>query len=388
MTVENQFKLVVSIAAAIAGLAFLASGALADQHWIQHHFLPDFSMSPFARSVRVVAGRTLTAAAAASLFALARLIYRLKPGELCGFLAGAGRITAAVLLALIASEVILSTVFWRPFDQLKTGEEPSRHYDARLGWVNDPSRTGLLDIAGRRITYVIDRDSDRVAGTGGEADKSQPVILFTGESIVFGYKLPWEETIPAQVAGFTGVQAVNLAVEAYSDAQAYTRLMARIGEYQRPVAVVSIFMPSIFKKTLDRTRPGLDASLRPVPAERRLRLSILAHWLFPYESSAAITDGVTTARTIIRATAALARSRGAVPLTLVPRQLPESAMEREIRARVLDQAGLPYILVDLPAEWHVPGDPHPDQRGDRAMAEAIVRALRTAAPEGLSAGNP
>ena len=65
----------------MAGLALLAADVAAGAQWVQHHFLPDFSMSPFGRTARVAAGRSLAALAGLGLLVLARRLYRLKPGE-------------------------------------------------------------------------------------------------------------------------------------------------------------------------------------------------------------------------------------------------------------------------------------------------------------------
>jgi len=80
----------------------------------------------------------------------------------------------------------------------------------------------------------------------------------------------------------------------------------------------------------------------------------------------------------------LARARGAVPLIVVPQFIPEAPEEREIRSRVLDEAGLPYVWVQLDASWHVPNDGHPDARGAHAIAVAIANQLLSA---GVSPGN-
>jgi hypothetical protein len=96
----------------------------------------------------------------------------------------------------------------------------------------------------------------------------------------------------------------------------------------------------------------------------------------PYRSEKAIEREIGVTREVLLATADLARARGAVPLLLVPQFTPEEPLERVLRRRILDDAGLPYLLVELDPAWRVPGDAHPDARADHAMAVAIVSQLR------------
>jgi len=71
-----------------------------------------------------------------------------------------------------------------------------------------------------------------------------------------------------------------------------------------------------------------------------------------------------------------AQARGATPLILVPSFPPEHPAERELRHRILDDPGLPYVLVPLDPRWRIAGDGHPDAEANRAMAEAVLTALR------------
>ena len=227
------------------------------------------------------------------------------------------------------------------------------------------------------MTYTFDADSRRVKDASTTLDPNRPSIVFAGESFMMGYKLPWEETIPGQVEAMTGLQSVNLAVEGYSNAQAFLRLKQQLPEFRQPIAVVFLFLPSVFRKDIDRTLPRLDPELHLLQPEAPLRLTVLAHWLVPYESRRSITEGVVTAQHILRAVAEMAEARGAVPVTVVPDVADKRAGERGVRRRVLDEAHLPYVPVPLQSQWHVPNDEHPDARADHAMAAAVVRALRT-----------
>jgi LmbE family N-acetylglucosaminyl deacetylase len=47
-----------------------------------------------------------------------------------------------------------------------------------------------------------------------------------------------------------------------------------------------------------------------------------------------------------------------------------------LRQRVLDDAGLDYVLVPVDPGWRLANDPHPDRRAAHAVALAIAARLR------------
>jgi hypothetical protein len=154
------------------------------------------------------------------------------------------------------------------------------------------------------------------------------------------------------------------------------RLLTELPRFRRPVAVVSIFMPTLFDRNLDDDRPHLGPGLVWQPGVYQWRLAAIRDIMFPYRSAQAIERGISVTREVLRATVELARARGAVPLILVPEFAPEDPTEEVLRRRILDDAGLPYVWVKLDPNWHVPGDSHPDQRAARAMATALAARLR------------
>jgi hypothetical protein len=40
---------------------------------------------------------------------------------------------------------------------------------------------------------------------------------------------------------------------------------------------------------------------------------------------------------------------------------PEDRVEQARRRRILDEPGLPYLLVDIDPAWRLPGDVHPER---------------------------
>jgi hypothetical protein len=96
---------------------------------------------------------------------------------------------------------------------------------------------------------------------------------------------------------------------------------------------------------------------------------------FLYRRRSTIENGVATTRAVLAAAVRDARARGAIPLILVPSFSPEPETERRLRRHILDEAGLPYVLVPLDPRWRIAGDGHPDAEANRVMAEAVLAAL-------------
>jgi hypothetical protein len=256
--------------------------------------------------------------------------------------------------------------------------EPSRQRDPRVGWIFVPSRTGHEKVGNRTVEYAIDAAGYRVRSVDEPVDADRPTIVFAGESIMVGVRLTWDESIPAQTGALLGLQSANLAVSGFASDQAYLRLQTELARFRRPVAVVMLFMPLLFDRNLNDDRPHLGPGLTWLPAVNRWRLQTVAKFLVPYRSDETVERGVSVTREVLRATIDIARARGAVPVIVVPQFIPEAAEEREIRTRVLDDAGLPYVWVQLDESWHVSNDGHPDARAAHAIAVAIANQLRLA----------
>ena len=109
---------------------------------------------------------------------------------------------------------------------------------------------------------------------------------------MFGEGLTWDESVPAQVGAMLGMQSANLAVHGYGTDQAYLRLQAELPRFRRPVAVVSLFMTTLFGRNLDDDRPHLGPGLAGCPASPHGRLRSLAQLLVPYRSDETVERGV------------------------------------------------------------------------------------------------
>jgi hypothetical protein len=102
----------------------------------------------------------------------------------------------------------------------------------------------------------------------------------------------------------------------------------------------------------------------------------LAGLLVPYRRDTTVDAGVQMTRGVLRAIGGLARERHADPLVVVPQIGAEAVPEEQLRRRVLDENGVPYVVVPIDAEWHLSWDRHPDARAARRIATAVAARLR------------
>jgi len=354
---------------AITGLALVAGGIAATQPWLDRHFLPSFLMS---RQTYVRIETVVRLAIALSGFELITGARRAARWVTTRTLA----VLAAIVLALAASELVLRTVHLRPTEWRAINEEPRREPDPRLGWTFVPARTAYGTNGGRTVEYAFDPHGYRVRRADQPIDFDRPSILFAGESVMFGDGLTYDESVPAQVGALLSTQSVNMAVYGYSTDQAYMKVDAELPHFHRPLAVVALYMTALFGRNLDDDRPHLGPGLMWLPAVPHGRLITLGRLILPFRRDRTVEKGVVVTREVLRAIVDLARSHAATPLIVVPQIGPEDELERSLGRRVLDEASIPYVIVAIDPDWHLPRDRHPDARAARAIASAIADRLR------------
>ena len=365
-------RLIAEIVVSSIGGTFLVCAIVANQHFLDRHFVPSFFLPRHWYVVLQTFGRLLMAALGLWLVT----VVRSRAGRFASRSpVRAVHIVMATLLALGASNLMLRRVHLRPAEWLSPEDEPRRLPDSRLGWTWMPNRTGHKVIGGRVVNYAIDRSGYRVSRMDEPVDPEQPTILFTGESVMFGEGLNYEESIPAQVGAMMGMQTANLAVHGYGNDQAYMRLQSELPRFRRPVAVVSLFMTALFGRNLDQDRPHLGPGLTWLPAEHRPRLASLAKLIVPYRADKTVERGITVTQAVLRSSSELARAHGATPLLVVLQFGPEEEAEQVLRRRILDTANIPYALVEIDSSWRLAWDRHPNARAARAIATAITNEL-------------
>jgi hypothetical protein len=209
-------------------------------------------------------------------------------------------------------------------------------------------------------------------------DRSKPTILFAGESITAGFGLEWDETFPAIVGASLDTQVVNLGVHAYGTDQSFVRLTDALPKFDHPIAIISLYLPSILSRLHSDTHPQIvfdgDAfSLLPAPHPlwKSLHLLQVATDLVTYNPHA--DETLALAARIFKATADLARARGAQIIFVGPR-FGEPRGDAQVIDELFTRQGLPFLDVDVGAE-RLPNDVHPAQAGTKKIADAVIAAL-------------
>lgn len=367
-------RVLAEVVVALIGAVLLVCVVVANQAWLDRHFVPSFFLPRHTYVVLETCGRIFMAILGTWLVFVARP----RVGRFASQMPRRTlEIVISIALALVASDVLLRYVHLRPVEWLSADQEPRRQPDPNLGWTWVSARTGHKNIGGRVVDYAIGPHGYRVQRVDEPVDLTRPTILFIGESVMFGEGLTWEESIPAQVGATLGIQTANLAVHGYGNDQAYMRLQRELPHFRQPVAVVSLFMTDLFGRNLDQDRPHLGPGLVWLPPETRARLASLAKLLVPYRANSTVDRGVVITREVFRATNELARARGATPLLVVLQFGQEEQPEKTLRRRILDDARLPYLFVEVDSRWRLPWDRHPNARAAHAIAAVIATRLKS-----------
>jgi hypothetical protein len=368
----SRRRAITEVLVALTGVGLIVLAIVLTQSWFDRHLLPSFYLMRRWYVFLESSSRVALALVGVFLLLVARpRIGRLAEQRPSSVIAAA----IAAVLAVGAGQLALSWLH-PSTEWLLASIEPLRRPDPRLGWTFVPSREGHKAVGGRTISFAFDAAGYRVRSVNEPVDPARPTMLFAGESVMLGEGLNWDDTIPAQVGALMGVQSANLAVHGYATDQSYLRVESELPRFQRPVALVTLFMTALLGRNLDDNRPHLGPGLIWLPAVPHTRLMSLATLIVPYRRETTIERGIAVTCEVLRATAALASARGATPLIVVPQFNREDDVERTLRRRILDDPGLPYVFVEFEDGWRIPGDLHPNAPTARRIALAIADRLR------------
>jgi hypothetical protein len=373
------------VAVTLMGLALVGWAFCADRVWWETHALPNGCATSAWELALARAARLAALVGSGVLVLLVRpRLGRWLATDPRGAALLLARVVGAAVLALTLSEMVLS---WRSKPPLFPSDVPAIQPDAHLSRALVPSCTTEVVRGGRSISFAINALGLRARTQDDMPDLARPTILVAGESIAQGYAVPYEESVPALVERTTHIQTLNAGVATYANDQVYRRTEQVLGLLERPLAVVTFVVPLQIQRNVDRRRErlalGPDGSLVVTPPAapsllRDTQLYQLFDRVLPHDHSA-----FDLTRAILRATAKGARARGAFPLFVNTNWLGpcfhDETGESSLAHRHFEGLDLPYVSVDLDPAWEVPQDLHPDVRGSRALATAIVEALRKAA---------
>jgi hypothetical protein len=379
-------RVVVEAAIVLLGLWLARFGWRVDVTWVERNCLPYYCARNRGELAFVGVVRwSALAAAAICLLVVRPLVGRwASRGSLRGLVTVAASV-GAVLLALVVSELWLQSNA-PSFDLNLT----LRQFHPRYGFTWTPSTTLLQVLRGQRITYAVNARSERARTIDDLPDLKRPTILFAGESFMFGSNLTYEQTIPALIESRMGVQSVNVAVPAYGTDQAYLRAVDTLAELERPLAVVTTFMPFMVSRVAEdhKKRLVLDhhGTLQVVPASPIWWWSSIVRWKWHrlYHGD----DALRTAAAVVRDTRDRARARGAVALFVVTDYGPPCLRGAESAGSLLrtlfDDQKIPYVYVPNDPEWAaIPTERpyhHPDARWAQAVAPKVEAELRRLLP--------
>ena len=349
--------------AVVVGVMLVAWAVRANDAWLERHMTPMYCLTEPAELGRLRVARWVAAASGAVVLLFVRPRFGRWLARTCvgrpigSVVAGALRILIPVVLAVIAADLVL------------------RFRRSRALWKHARAR------AARQ------RRSPRLPGPPGRTTRrTSPArtVLFSGESVVYGWGLKDHQTIPALVAAHTGVATVNLGVTGASNDEAYYHVRRWLPEFSRPAAVVTFVVYNWLQRNV-----GLHRQRLVLTGSGALEIAAPApkfFWTSPlWETLRAVyhtEDAVELTRAILREEADYIQSRGAYPLFVLtqigPRCAARGAEGPPIARRLVEGQSFASIALDLEPGMMLPEDQHPNARGAEHYAAAIERALRDA----------
>jgi hypothetical protein len=359
----------------VIGAIFLGWAAVADDLWFQFHLMPYYCVTKAGALGRahVLRGMAIVLGSVLVLFVrprFGRIAARHSPRAGAFFYV---KIVAAVVLAVVVTDVILR------IKQARAAPPPVATIDA----AQRPKKETTIETDGHAIRYAFNAEGFRTRTPEELVDHHAPTILFSGESVMMGYGVEYDATIPVRVGKNLGVQVANLAVSATANDQIYYRLKEYLPRFEHPIAVVTTVVYNIlFRDAVDwRYRLVLDdqGKLVLIPPDSGIVYTSPLYRTFRdiYHSSAAPA----LVRAILKETDAIVRAAGAKPLFLFTqcgweRCLPTTSTGPWLRDHLREGLSLDAVDVEFDPKLVQAGDVHPNAQGLEPFVTALTDALR------------
>jgi hypothetical protein len=378
-------RIITTLVVATIGLAFVSWAALADLRWFEHHALTVYcNTSPRFPAMTT---RLRVVIALLGVFSIAwiapragRWAQRRSMAQMLGTIL---TVIVPVILALGAAELIVRRVPVSP-PVSQVPYLPPMHTDEKNWFANTPSASKDVKVQDHVVRYFTDARGDRAPDDHTQPDPEAPTILIAGESIAFGYELPYELSCAALLAKALGVQVVNVSVTGFAIDQAYERLAGALAWFKHPIATITFVVPEAIHRNLRSTssRYALaeDGTLHLIGKPQGwLAQSALLRAIdrvLPLHTDELI--GLTHA--ILRETVRMTEAHGARAFFVMTNYgapcLADAEGTPRLARELFEGIGGPYIIVDILAPERIGGpDMHPNESGEQRLTAAILSEI-------------
>ncbi|MEO8799538.1 MAG: hypothetical protein ABI551_16720 [Polyangiaceae bacterium] len=370
----------------LAALALVDVAVQIDRGWFELHLADGFCATRPTHLVALTMARVTLVAIAVVMVAWLRprvgcWAARKTVTEAASSIA---RMLAAAVLALVVCDLGLRLkAHWHPPPPVPPAPLPPLVPDSTLGWKSAAPSTTVMMVDGKKITYAIDPDGMRAEAETDRVDWNVPSIVFGGESYTEGIGVDWRDAYPEVIERDTGIQAVPIAVHGYANDQIYLATKAALARVAKPVAVITLVLPTLLSRDLVQTRPRLvlasDGSFETAAAAPQWWLDSpvrkIAKRVFPYHDASPIQ----LARAIFAETKRMSEARGAFPLFVYTTwgdwcMAPSDGVPA-LPQRLFEGQDLHWIEVPLNPNEVDHTTYHPTPKAQRQLADAIEKAL-------------
>ncbi len=170
-------------------------------------------------------------------------------------------LVSSLVLTLLAGETALALLgLYPPVPRTYIGEHRNQHRahfvaDPELGWRMRPGSSFEWDVDGFRARYDADEGGFRTGSRGGPAPERPRRIVLVGDSFLWGFGVPFEETCGALLeSALPGSTVDNQAMVGFGLDQIWQTLRHRALPRQPDLVIAGLFIDD-FNRSFDAFRP-------------------------------------------------------------------------------------------------------------------------------------